>query len=305
MTAAEAGTPVAADGVDLVDEDDARRIALRLLEHVADARRADADEHLDEVRAGNREERHVRLAGDGAGEQGLAGAGRADEQAALRDAAAEPLELLRVLEEFDDFLELLLRLVDTGDVGEGDAPLVLLQHAGARLAETEDAARAALHPPHEVDPDADQEQHRERRDEQRHQKAGLLRRRRLDADALGDERGDDVGTLRREGAEAMAILHGADDFLAANRHRLDLAGFDVGEEVRIGQLRVRNPPSGFLHLAEQPYQDQADDDPQDRVTLKLHEPRLPWAVPPRPASTATRSRSGGQRPRFFHRRLAR
>src|SRR5690625_2065571 len=38
-----------ADGVDLVDKDDTGRLFLRLLEEVAHARRADADEHFDEV----------------------------------------------------------------------------------------------------------------------------------------------------------------------------------------------------------------------------------------------------------------
>ena len=49
VTAAETGAAVPADRVDLVDEDDAGRVLLALLEQVADARRADADEHLDEV----------------------------------------------------------------------------------------------------------------------------------------------------------------------------------------------------------------------------------------------------------------
>ena len=92
---------------------------------------ADADEHLDEVGAGDGEERHVRLAGDGAGQQRLAGAGRADQQHALGDLAAEALELLRVLQELDDFLQLALGLVDAGDVVEGDAALLLGQQPGA------------------------------------------------------------------------------------------------------------------------------------------------------------------------------
>ena len=112
VTAAHAGAAVAADGVDLVHEDDAGRVLLGLLEEVAHAGGADADEHLDEVRAGDREERHARLAGDRAGEQRLAGARRAVEQHALRDAGAERLELLRVLEELLDLVELLDRLVD-------------------------------------------------------------------------------------------------------------------------------------------------------------------------------------------------
>ena len=101
---AEAGAAVTADGVDLVDEDDRGRRGLRLLEEVAHARRADADEHLDEVGAADREERHARLAGDRLGEQRLAGARRAEEQHALRDLRAHLLELRRRLEELLDLL---------------------------------------------------------------------------------------------------------------------------------------------------------------------------------------------------------
>ena len=91
VAAAHAGAAVPADGVDLVDEDDGRRVRLGLFEQVADPGGADADEHLDEVRAGDRVERHAGLAGDGAGEQRLAGAGRAVEQDALGDLRAERL----------------------------------------------------------------------------------------------------------------------------------------------------------------------------------------------------------------------
>ena len=118
VAAAEAGAAVAADGVDLVHEDDAGARLLRLLEEVAHARGADADEHLDEVGAGDGEERHARLAGDRAREQRLAGAGRPVEQHALGDARAERLELLRVLEELLDLVQLLDRLVRAGDVLE-------------------------------------------------------------------------------------------------------------------------------------------------------------------------------------------
>ena len=82
-----------------------------------------------------REERHAGLTGDGAGQQRLAGAGRADEQHAARDARAERVELLRVLEELDDLLELRLGLVHAGDVDEGHDGLVAEEHARAALAE--------------------------------------------------------------------------------------------------------------------------------------------------------------------------
>ena len=88
VSTAEAGAAMAADRVDFVDEDDAGGVLLALLEEVADAAGADADEHLDEVRAGDGEERNIGLAGDGPGEQGFAGSRRPDEQHALGNAAA-------------------------------------------------------------------------------------------------------------------------------------------------------------------------------------------------------------------------
>ena len=127
VAAAHAGAAVAADGVDLVDEDDGRGVLLGLLEQVAHAAGADADEHLDEVGTGDRVERHAGLAGDGAGEQGLAGSGRAVQQHALRDAGADGLELGGLLQEVLDLLQLFDGLVGAGDVVEGDLSGVSLE----------------------------------------------------------------------------------------------------------------------------------------------------------------------------------
>src|SRR5262249_404724 len=120
VAAAEASAAVTPDGVDLVHEDDARRRLLRLLEQIAYTGGADADEHLDEVGARDREERTARLACDRTREQRLTGTGRPVQQHALRDARAERLELLRVLEELLDLLELLDGLVHACDVLEAD-----------------------------------------------------------------------------------------------------------------------------------------------------------------------------------------
>ena len=117
MTAAEPGAALAADRVDLVDEDDARCVRLGLVEEIADAAGADADEHLDKLGPGDAEEGHARLAGDRAREEGLAGARRSDQQHAARDARAERLELVRVLQELDDLDQLFLGFVDPGHVG--------------------------------------------------------------------------------------------------------------------------------------------------------------------------------------------
>ena len=177
VAAAEAGTAMAADRVDLVHEDDARRGLLGLLEEVAHARGADADEHLDEVGAGDREERNAGLARDGARQQGLAGAGRPVEEHALGDRGAERLELLRVLEELLDLLKLLDRLVDAGDVLEADLRRVRRHALRARLAEAHHLGAAALHLVHQEDPEPDQQQEREEAPDQRRPReaAGALR----------------------------------------------------------------------------------------------------------------------------------
>ena len=119
--AVEAAAATATNRIDLVEEDDAGGVFLRLLEEVADAARAHADEHLDEVRARDREEGGIGLASNRLGEHRLAAAGRAREQHAARDSAAQARELLGVLEELDDLADFLLGFLDAGHVLERDA----------------------------------------------------------------------------------------------------------------------------------------------------------------------------------------
>ena len=207
VAAAQAGTAMAADRVDFVDEDDAGRVLLALLEHVAHPAGADTHEHLHEVGARDREEGHVGLAGDGAGQQRLTGARRAHQQAALRDLAAEALEALRVAQELHDLLQLLLGLVDARHVLEGDAADLFRQQARLGLAEAHGLAAAALHLAHEEDPDADQQQHREPGDQDLQERIYLLLRHGLDADAIGPQFGDQIGVVRRIGLELAPVVN--------------------------------------------------------------------------------------------------
>ena len=64
MTAAKAGATVSSDGVDFIDENDAGSVLFPLNEKIAHARRSDADEHFDEVRAANAKKGHAGFTGN-------------------------------------------------------------------------------------------------------------------------------------------------------------------------------------------------------------------------------------------------
>src|SRR3989442_35695 len=97
MPAAQTGAAMPADRVDLIDEDDAGSVLLSLLEKVAHTRSAYADEHFNKVRSGNREERNVRFARDGSGQQCFACPGRSHQKDSFGDAPAQLLKFLRFL----------------------------------------------------------------------------------------------------------------------------------------------------------------------------------------------------------------
>jgi hypothetical protein len=106
----------AADCVQLVDEDDRRRGLLGRGEQVTHTRRADTHDGLDELRGGDREERRLRLPRHRAGDQRLAGAGRPEQEHAVRDPGAQAHVPVRGLQEIHDLLKLGLHLVDPGHV---------------------------------------------------------------------------------------------------------------------------------------------------------------------------------------------
>ena len=143
VPAADAVPAVAAHGVNFVDEDEAWGVLLGFGEHVAHAAGADADEHFNEVRARDGVEGDAGFARDGARQQGLARAGRADHQHALGDGAAEVAELARVAQEFDDFPDFFLGFGDAGDVFEGDFVAARVNESRAAAGELARAGRAA------------------------------------------------------------------------------------------------------------------------------------------------------------------
>src|SRR6266436_6029978 len=149
VSPAEARSAMPPDRVDFVDEDDAGCILLALLKQVAHAAGAHANEHFNEVRTRNREERHIRFARNCPRQQSLARARRPNKQHTLWNAPAQLLEFLRVLQELDNFLQLFLRLVAARNIFEGRFLLLRGKQPRPRLSETQRLVAARLHLPHQ------------------------------------------------------------------------------------------------------------------------------------------------------------
>ena len=120
VSAAETRAALAADGVDLVDKDDAGLALLRRVKQIADTARTHTDKHFHKVRTGNGEERNVRLPRHGLCKQRFTRSGRPYQQNALRNARTEIGKFLRALEELHHFGKLRLFLLRTRNVRKTD-----------------------------------------------------------------------------------------------------------------------------------------------------------------------------------------
>ncbi|MNI40119.1 hypothetical protein D3C73_943240 [compost metagenome] len=243
---------------------------LGVFEHVADTGRAHADEHFNEVRTRDAEERHLGFTGDGLGQQRLAGTRRADHQHAARNLAAELGELGRVAQEVDQFADFFLGLVAAGNVGEGDLDLVFALQLGARLAEGHRAlgtAATALHLPHDEQPEADDQDDRQEIHQDRAEGDAAGRLFLHDLDILGAQHVDQVAIERRGDGGRLSTTGGVGDLagtaarIAAEGDLLHVAGVHLVQELRV-RSALRPGPRGLGREAlEDHHQHDGDDHP--------------------------------------------
>ena len=156
VTAAQTSSTLTSHGIDLIDEDDRRRLRLGLLKEVAHAAGADAHEHLDKVRTRDAKEWHARLAGNGLGQQRFTGARRAHQQHATRDLGTQLVIAIRVAQEVTNLFELLDCLVHAGNVFELDLGARGLVGLGVGLAKLHVPVVGAHHLAHKVEHDGNQ-----------------------------------------------------------------------------------------------------------------------------------------------------
>ena len=114
-------TTLAADGIQLVDEDDRGGHGPGLGEEVTHAAGANTHEHLHELRGADAQEGHACLTGDRPRQQSLAGARRANQQHALGDMRAKALVLRRIAQEIDLLTQFGLGRLHAGNIREGGA----------------------------------------------------------------------------------------------------------------------------------------------------------------------------------------
>ena len=173
IVAAHTGSTVTlfANGIDLINKDNAGGFFVGLFEEVTHLGSAHADEHLDKFRTRNGEERNTGFAGNSAGQQGFTGARGADKQNALGHFGTDILVTLGVMQEVNDFLQALFGFVLTGNIGKFDGLAILndiLFGTGFAAAKNH-AVGAAGHftdplAHHAVEPD-DQDDHGQQRDD--------------------------------------------------------------------------------------------------------------------------------------------
>ena len=161
MASPQARTAVAADRIKLIDEYDAGRIVLALIEEVAHPAGPHADKHLDEIGTCEVEERHPGFARHSPGQKGFAGSRGTQKQDTFGDAAAQLLKFPGVPEEVDYLLQFLLGFVGAGNVVEVDLNLAAGQQFRTALSEGEHPALPPLHLAHHEDPEEYQEDPRE------------------------------------------------------------------------------------------------------------------------------------------------
>src|SRR5258706_2094086 len=115
-----------ADGINLIDKDDAWGVLLCGCEEVSYTGSTNTYEHLNEFGTGDREERNRRFSCCGFGKEGLSCPWRSREDGTTGNFGSEFLIFCRFLQELNKFHNLLLRFIHTSDVLESYAHFVFL-----------------------------------------------------------------------------------------------------------------------------------------------------------------------------------
>src|SRR6266700_3554809 len=119
VAAIDADPTLTTYSINFIEEDDAGRGFLGLIEEITHAAGANTDQHLDKLRTAHREEGHSRLACHGTRQQGLSGSRRAYQQHPTGNLATQPLELVWGLQKFNHLNQIVFRFINTRHISKG------------------------------------------------------------------------------------------------------------------------------------------------------------------------------------------
>ena len=123
MTATNPSSPMTAHSIDLINEDDAGAIALGLLEQIPYPGGPHTDKHLHKLATTYGEKGDTSLTGHRTTQQSLPRAWGAYQEHTARNPGPQSDELLRSLQKLHHLLELLLRLIYSGNIIECNSRL--------------------------------------------------------------------------------------------------------------------------------------------------------------------------------------
>ncbi|GBD40553.1 hypothetical protein HRbin38_00416 [bacterium HR38] len=250
MATPDACPPFAADGVQLVDEDDAGSVPSGVLKEASHPACPHAHEHLHELAGGDGEEGDTCFPRHRPGQKGLAGSGRAHQENSFGDFRAQLQVLLGVLEEVHHLHEFPLGFLVAGHVLEGGVDLLFLPvKLGPALPELHHLPGPALGPHEEEPEEDDEEEGGSQVEEELGPKGGrfgddphpvfLQEAEKLGVGHLGwgQGHGEAPGHLASplRGGEALGFLQGAQDAGFLQGHLRHFALAHQGAELRVGK----------------------------------------------------------------------
>ena len=150
-----------ADGIQLINENNAGSLFAGLIKKVPHPGRPDADKHFDEFRTADTEKRNSGFAGNRLGQQGFPGSRRSHQQDAFRHMPSKALEVLGIFQKLDNLFQLQLRLFHAGHIFESHLGLFTGMNPGFMLADVQKVAAHAAQPPGNEPPDGENKQHRQ------------------------------------------------------------------------------------------------------------------------------------------------
>ena len=233
-----AAAALLADGIDLINENDAGGFFLCLVEQIANLGSAHAHEHFYKFRAGNGEEGHICFARNCLCQHGLAGSGRAHQQDPFGHGSTDGLIFTGVMQVIDDFLKIVLGFVLACHIGKADAAVgrgdIDLGIAVAQPEHHGIGPAAHLFDHLLIEELAEGDKKHDRQDpcqEKAHQRGGLLHNLGGELGAGGIQTLGEVRVVHHAGlVDILAVFICEKDLVAFDLHLADLALFGHGHK---------------------------------------------------------------------------